>query len=66
MASMEMIFGVAIVVAALWLGWAARATATGPVRRFAMLPWIEEYFVIFILTVILAGVVLIAVAAGVA
>jgi len=64
-ASMEFIMGAATVIVALWLGWAARASATGPVRRFAMLPLIEEYFVIFILAAILAGAVLIATAAGV-
>ena len=66
MASIELVSGVAIIIVALWLGWAARASATGPVRRFAMTPIIEDYFVIVILAALLAGAVLIAIAAGVA
>jgi len=61
---MEFILGVATIVVALWLGWAARASATGPVRRFAMLPLIEEYFVILLLAAIMTGIILIAVAVG--
>jgi hypothetical protein len=63
---MEFISGVALVIVALWLGWAARPNATGPVRRFAMMPWVEEYFVIVLLAAIMAGAVLIAIAVGLA
>ena len=64
MASIEFISGVALVIAALWLGWSARVSATGPIRRFAMTPWIEEYFVVFLKAAILSGVILIAIAVG--
>jgi hypothetical protein len=64
MTSIEFIVGVALIIAALWLGWAARASATGPIRRFAMMPVIEDYFVIFLLAVIVSGAVLIAAGAG--
>ena len=66
MASIDFISGVALVIGALWLGWAARPSATGPVRRFAMMRLVEEYFVILLLAAIMAGAVLIAVAFGVA
>jgi hypothetical protein len=65
-ASAELISGIAIIIAALWLGWAARPSATGPVRRIAMMPWIEEYFVIVLLAAIMAGALLIAAAVGIA
>ena len=64
--SLEFILGIAIIIGALWLGWSARASATGPVRRFAMTPWVEEYFVIFIMAAGLGGAVLIMSAAGAA
>ena len=66
MVSIESISGVAIVVAALWLGWAGRASATGPVRRFSAIPSVEPYFIIFVMAAVLAGMVLVAVAVGVA
>jgi hypothetical protein len=59
MAGLEVILGAAMIIAALVLGWAARPSATGPVRRFAMTPVVEEYFIIGLMVIILAGACLI-------
>ena len=66
MASIELVVGGAIIVAALLIAWAARPSARGPVRRFATVPWIEPYFLVLIMAAIMMGTVLIAIAVGVA
>ena len=64
MASAELILGVAVIIVAAWFLWAARPSATGPVRRLASLPLIEPYFIVFIMALILAAAILIALATG--
>jgi hypothetical protein len=62
--SAEFILGIALIIGALALGWSARLGVTGPVRRIAMMPVVEDYFVIVLLIAIVAGGVLIATAVG--
>ena len=62
MAGLEVIFGAAMIIAALVLGWAARPSATGPIRRFAMSRVVEQYYIIALIVMIVAGIALIALA----
>ena len=62
MAGLEVILGGAMIIAALALGWAARPSATGLVRRFAMTRIVEEYFLVALMAMIIGGATLIALA----
>ncbi len=65
MASIEVVIGVALILAALFFGWAARPGTAGIARRIQSQPTMEPYFPILIMGLIVAGVLIIMVGLGV-
>lgn len=65
MATTEVIIGVVLILAAIWLAWAMRPSSGGVVHRMMLLPTIEPYSPIIVLMLLLAGAILIAIGLGV-
>ena len=61
MATTEVIFGVVLILAALWLAWAMRPSSGSVVHRMMLLPRVEPYSPIIVMLMLLAGAILIAI-----
>ena len=60
MATTEVIIGVVLIVAALWLAWAMRPSSGSAVHRIMLLPIVEPYSPIIVMLMLLAGAIAIA------
>jgi hypothetical protein len=65
MGSVEVVIGVALILGALFFGWAARPSTTGIARKIQSHPTMEPYYPILIMSLIVAGVLVIMVGLGV-
>jgi len=63
--SILVVFGAAVIASTLYLGWCARPSADGRVRKLVFQPYVESSFPILLMTLLVIGTGMVLVGLGV-